>query len=249
MEPAQAAFVSDAHLADPEGPPYRRMLAFLHALGEQPDFSDLFVLGDFFEFWMGFKRTPAPYRAVVEALAALVQGGARLHYVEGNHDIDVAPYFARHLGAEVHPERAEAVLGDRRLLLMHGDTVDRSDRGYRFLRRALRSFPLKPLARALAPETVLRLSGPFTGHAPYAVSANTALPGLLREAARAAWGEGYDGVVMGHCHVPELLEEPLDGRPRFYANLGDWLTHFTYLAWDGKGFELRRFGPEEAPAP
>lgn len=246
MQPAQAAFVSDAHLADPEGPPYRRMLAFLHALAWMPGFDDLFLLGDVFEFWMGYDRPPAPYRPAVEALAALAAKGVRLHYVEGNHDLDVGRFFARRLGAAVHPERAEATLGGRRLLLMHGDTVDRSDTGYRVLRRALRGFPLKPLARALAPETVLRLAAPFTGHAPYAVSRNTALPGLLRQAARAAWGEGYDGVVMGHCHVPELLEETLEGRPRFYANLGDWLTHFTYLAWDGRGFELRRFGPEEA---
>jgi len=242
MEPAQAAFISDAHLADPEAPPYRRMVDFLHELGGLSGFADLFILGDFFEFWMGFDRVPAPYRPVVDALAALTGKGARLHYVEGNHDIDVGRYFARHLGAAVHPERAEVALGGRRLLLMHGDTVDTGDRGYRLLRRALRGFPLKPLARVLAPETVLRLAAPYTGHAPYAVSRNTALPGLLRDAARARWGDGYDGVVMGHCHVPELLEETRDGRPRFYANLGDWLTHFTYLAWDGEGFELRRYG-------
>jgi UDP-2,3-diacylglucosamine hydrolase len=244
MEPAQAAFVSDAHLADPASPPYRRMVDFLRELGARPGLEHLFVLGDFFDFWMGFARVPAPYRPVVDALAALCARGTRLHYVEGNHDIDVGRYFARRLGAEVHPERAEVTLGERRVLLMHGDTADPADRGYRFLRASLRSFPLKHLARALAPETVLSLAGPFTGHAPYAVARNTALPGLLRDTARAAWGAGYDGVVMGHCHVPELTEEVVDGRPRFYANLGDWLTHFTYLAWDGKGFELRRYGAD-----
>jgi len=237
MEPARAVFLSDAHLANPAAAPYRRMLGFLQGL---KGLDDLFILGDFFAFWMGFARVPAPYRPVVDALAALADSGTRLHYVEGNHDLDVGRYFARRLGARVHPERAEVTLGGRRLLLVHGDLADRADRGYRALRAVLRAFPLKHLARVLPPEAVLALAAPFAGHAPYAVSRNTRLPGVLREGARVAWKAGFDGVVMGHCHVPELLEETVDGRPRFYANLGDWLTHFTYLAFDGAAFELRR---------
>ncbi len=48
---------------------------------------------------------------------------------------------------------------------------------------------------------------------------------LLSEAAR----RGLDGVVCGHVHHPELREIEVDGRPRLYANCGDWVERSTAL--------------------
>jgi len=231
-------FLSDAHLERPSDPNYQHMLAFLKGLDGLPD---LVILGDFFAFWMGFGSVPARYAPVVEALASLSRSGTRIHYVEGNHDIDVGRYFAPHLGATVYPERGEITLGGRRVLLVHGDTVDRADRGYRFLRAVLRSLPLKGLSRLLAPERVLAFADPYTvGKAGRAYRAGH-LPALLERYARARWEEGYDGVVMGHCHHPAFVTGERAGRPVFYANLGDWVTQFTYLAFDGTDFALRHY--------
>jgi UDP-2,3-diacylglucosamine hydrolase len=47
-------------------------------------------------------------------------------------------------------------------------------------------------------------------------------------------------VVAGHAHVPAVVEvEP----GRFYANAGDWIRHYTYLALPAGGGapELRRW--------
>lgn len=238
MEPARAVFVSDAHLERPPDPNYRRMLAFLEGLQGLPD---LVILGDFFAFWMGFNRVPERYRPVVAALAALARSGTRIHYVEGNHDLDVGRYFIPHLGARVHPERAELTLGGRRLLLAHGDTIDRRDRGYRLLRALLRAQPLKGLARTLSPEAVLKLADPYTVGRAERVQEAGHLPALLERYARARWADGYDGVVMGHCHHDAFVTDTRDGRAVFYANLGDWVTRFTYLTFDGQDFALRRF--------
>ena len=240
MEPVRAVFLSDAHLGLPEDPHYRRMLAFLEGL---EGVSDLFLLGDVFAYWMGFGRAPARYAPVVERLARLHEGGVRIHYVEGNHDMDVGRFFTRHLGADVHPERMEITLCGRRLLLMHGDTVDRNDRGYRFLRAFLRSLPMKALTRVLAPETVLKVADRYTLHKAGRVYAASHLPALMEAYARERWEEGYDGVVMGHCHSPAFVTETRDGREVFYCNLGDWLTKFTYLALDGEGPRFTHFAP------
>jgi len=240
MEPVRAVFLSDAHLGLPTDDHYGRMLAFLAGLD---GISDLFLLGDVFAYWMGFSRVPARYAPVVERLAALHERGVRLHYVEGNHDMDVAPYFAGQLGADVHPERMEITLCGRRLLLMHGDTVDRDDRGYRFLRAFLRSLPMKILTRVLKPETVLKVADRYTLHKAGKVYAASHLPALMERYARERWAEGYDGVVMGHCHREAFVTETLEGRGVFYCNLGDWLTKFTYLTLDADGPRFERFAP------
>jgi UDP-2,3-diacylglucosamine hydrolase len=238
MEPERAVFLSDAHLGAPEDPHYRHMLAFLEGLA---GVSDLFLMGDIFAYWMGFSRVPARYAPVIDRLSALHGRGVRLHYVEGNHDMDVGPYFARRWGADVHPLRAEVTLFGRRLLLMHGDTVDPDDRGYRFLRAFLRSLPMKALARFVAPETVLKVADRYTLHKAGRVYAASHLPALMEKYARARWAEGYDGVVMGHCHTPTFVTDTLEGRPVFYCNLGDWLTKFTYLTLDADGPRLTSF--------
>jgi len=238
MAPVRAVFLSDAHLGLPADGHYRHMLAFLEGL---TDVTDLFILGDFFAYWMGFAEVPERYRPVLERLHALREKGVRLHYVEGNHDMDVGRYFARALRADVHPERAEVTLGGRRLLLMHGDTVDREDRGYRFLRRFLRSLPMVALSRALAPEAVLSVADRYTLHKAGRVYAASHLPDVMERYARERWKEGFDGVVMGHCHKPAYVTDTVDGRPVFYANLGDWIQAFTYLAIGPEGVALRRF--------
>ncbi|MFQ5508647.1 MAG: UDP-2,3-diacylglucosamine diphosphatase [Leptospirillia bacterium] len=233
---ARAIFLSDCHLAEPSDDNYRRMLSFLDGVGP---LSDLFILGDFFDCWMGFSNAPERYLPLTDRISSLVRGGTRLHYVEGNHDIDVAPFFAKKLGATVYPECGEVNLGGKRLYLAHGDLSDPSDTGYLRLRRLLRSPPLRLLSHILPGSAVLALWAPFIGGKAERIYANSRLPGLMRDLARQKWAAGYDGVVMGHCHHPEFLEGEGADDGRFYANLGDWVRHFTYLEFDGDGFRLR----------
>ncbi|MDH4228480.1 MAG: UDP-2,3-diacylglucosamine diphosphatase [Nitrospirota bacterium] len=243
MLPAQAIFISDAHLSQPGDANYQRMLAFLGGLADLPGgLPELFILGDFFAFWMGFASVPERYRPVVESLQQLSATGTRLHFVEGNHDLDLGRFFAHRLGATVHPDQAVVTLGGRRLLLAHGDLVDPSDRGYRFLRAALRSLPMKMLSRTVPPEGVLSIARRFAENKRYTASYAAHLPPLFSEYARGQWMEGFDGVVLGHCHHPVFeQEEAVEGRrPRFYVNLGDWIRHFTYLRFDGADFHLER---------
>ena len=235
----RAVFVSDVHLTTPDRKNYRRMLALLDTLSGVPD---LFILGDFFDFWFGFDRVvPAHYVPVLSALERTARAGTRIHFVEGNHDFEMGDYFTRTLGAVVHPEWGEATLDGRRLFLGHGDTIDRNDTGYLRLRRVLRSAPVRWLGHNLPPKAILwvadRLDQATASGSGYA----SHLPDLFRDFARARWAEGYDGVLLGHCHVPEYTEEAVDGRTCFYANLGDWVANYTYLTWDGEGFTLRRF--------
>ncbi len=234
-----AVFLSDVHLKEPEDDNYRRMMRLLGALKGLPD---LFILGDFFDFWFGFtKVVPARYVPVLARLGDLADSGTRIHFVEGNHDFSMGDYFTRTLGATVHPEWAEAVVAGRRLYLAHGDLVDRNDIGYLRLRKILRSRPVTWLANVVPPRAVLRVADLLDQSAGSDMVGGGHLPGLFREFARARWRDGYDGVMLGHCHVPELLEERYEGRPCMYANLGDWIGNDTFVTLCREGFSLRRW--------
>jgi len=234
----RAVFLSDVHLAEPQDANYRATLALLGQLDGLPD---LYILGDFFDFWFGFSGVvPHRYVPVLARLKQMADAGTRIHFVEGNHDFHMGGYFTSVLGAVVHPESAEINLDGQRIYLAHGDTIDRDDHGYLRLRRVLRSRPVKRLANAMPPRWLLSFAGRLDRVAGGSMGGPSHLPALFREFARKKWASGYDGVILGHCHAPELLQEGLAERPCFYANLGDWLRHDTFLVYGGAGFSLRR---------
>ena len=41
--------------------------------------------------------------------------------------------------------------------------------------------------------------------------------------------EGFEVVLLGHSHFPEKVEEWIEGRKCLYFNVGDWMTHRSYL--------------------
>ena len=50
--------------------------------------------------------------------------------------------------------------------------------------------------------------------------------------------EHYDYFVFGHRHLP--LEIDLNGKST-YINLGDWISYYTYGAFDGEKLSLEKY--------
>lgn len=145
----KAIFIADAHLIDETSPGYAELLNFLEELrlarlegskagGLYAD--ELFILGDFFDFWFARgTRIYPPFEKVLAGLLALKEAGVRIHLAEGNHDFFLADYFSRYLGMEVTPDWAEVKLDRQRILFAHGDVVDSIELSYKLLRGILRS--------------------------------------------------------------------------------------------------------------
>ena len=50
--------------------------------------------------------------------------------------------------------------------------------------------------------------------------------------------EGFDAVILGHCHKPQMKEYVIDGKRRIFATLGDWVKHHSYLCYEEGNFTL-----------
>jgi UDP-2,3-diacylglucosamine hydrolase len=97
-------FLADAHLASPSDLNYRLLLRFLQNL--EGNTEALFIMGDLFDFWLGFPSQPfQQFNAVLEALLALKRSGCRLVYFEGNHDFHLGELFRNRLATESTPAR------------------------------------------------------------------------------------------------------------------------------------------------
>jgi len=253
----KAIFLSDVHLKRRSDPGYQKcmqLFARLRGRGVESGHSgdantiviDLLVIaGDFFDFWFekGGRIYPE-FRPVVESLVQLRQSGIRICLCEGNHDFFLADYFSGKLGIEVYPGDAEFVLDGLRSLVSHGDTVDRKNRRYLALRRLLRSSFAYRLQRVFPLRWLWRIAR-FSSKVSKDRSGDAAdrLIEVMHRFAVEKCREGFDAVILGHCHMPSFREEQIGGRRRIIVTLGDWITHHNYLVYENGRFTLNRFLP------
>ena len=232
-------FVSDLHLGTRGDEERRaRFSSFLTRTRELA--SGLFILGDLFEFGFEYRgELIARNRAVADELAALVRAGVRVALVKGNHDCWLSARFQQTYGVELLDSPAELTLAGRRVLLAHGDELDRSRRT-RWTSALFRSRIATRLYSLLPERLGLALAGMIARMS----RSGGIKPALIRAGrgyAEAKLREGYDLVVMGHVHVP-ACERFGAG---WYVNTGDWIKHFTYGTMDAQGVELVHFGSRE----
>lgn len=249
-------FLADSHLKGPGEPEQVKLSRFLSTLrgrkgaspkGEGVVIDQLVIAGDFFDFWFARGAMVYPgFQPILERLASLKGEGVRIILCEGNHDFDLAAFFTVRMGIEVHPEATTLAIDGRRIWVAHGDTVDRSNGRYLALRRFLRSAFARGLQR-LVPLRMLwgiaRLSSRVSKGITDA--SHDRLAEIMHRFAAGKFQEGYDVVILGHCHRAALIEERLDERETLFATLGDWTTHNTYLLGDNGRFRLHRFDPSQ----
>ncbi len=228
-------FISDVHLRTPDDLNYRRLLAFFDSLPTNLD--RLVINGDFFDAWLG--NNPAAerqHRPILDRLENLALSGCQITYLEGNHDILLAETLERRGVRFLHGEWRPRLFG-RKVLVTHGDRIT-GDFGYELLYHVFRSPPAR-WTNAVVPGVVsLRLGEALSG-ASRSRSRDSEMIVKRKILDYAAGLQEVDILITGHIHVP--FDETVSGPngPVRVINLGDWVTHFTYLWVENDVWELR----------
>ncbi len=237
----KAVFFSDAHLrnGDDEGSGVLR--SFLRSVSQSGD--HLFVVGDLFDFWFSRNGLAYPgFLPVIDELKGLKARGVQIHLFEGNHDFYLADYFTRELGIPVYPDEAVLEIEGKKIYVAHGDLVDKTDRGYRFLRRMLRSRPFYGLQRILPLPLLWRLARLSSETSKeYLAKPQVGLASRMETFAQAKFQNDIDAVILGHCHLPILRKRDVGDRLHYFILLGDWLAHRSYVVLEEGRFELRYY--------
>ncbi len=232
-------FISDAHLSEQDRERQKRLVSFLESNRER--MQGLVILGDLFDFWFGFPDYVDPaYRPLCDTLLSLTRKGIRLIYLEGNHDFSMGSFFTEVLHGEVYPREYVLRIDGIRIFLSHGDGLDPWDFRYRLYRFFLKNRAVYFLIRLLGPGWTRRIKNWINGR--HWMHRRR----FLRETdspdirfAREKCDQGMDAVVLGHTHRPCRRKFGGDGKTCYYYNVGDWITHFSYLRYNSlSGFEL-----------
>jgi UDP-2,3-diacylglucosamine hydrolase len=245
-------FVSDAHFTGREPEETDAFLRFLDS--ERERMGHLVILGDLFEFFFGFKDARSKektfpftdYLPTLEKLQSLYRQGIHIEYFEGNHDFFLRSLFSEYfnMDIQVHPDGAEEKLGGKRAFLAHGDLSNPKQWKYRAFRGVLKNRWTYGLIYLVGPrlsrQIAQRLSSMSYQKYHAGISSNPSP--AFRAFAHHKFLEGFEIVILGHTHFPEEAEEWVDGRRCFYFNVGDWMTHRSFLRFTPpEHFELSRF--------
>lgn len=234
----RAIFLADAHLCRPSDQNYQAMLTFLD---EQCGKTDLLVLlGDIFEFWIGKATVVDDYVPLIEALERVHHSGARLVYVEGNHDFHLGPVFTRRLNCQVFPDGGSIDIEGNKVYLAHGDLANVEETGYRTLRRLLRSTLVRTLIRILPSKLLMKIAtraGDESKKRSRQGSYHWSARDILKPYAQGLLALGNQVVITGHYHQP--FHEQLDGGE--HIAMGDWITQYSYAVYENQRFSLQRY--------
>lgn len=241
----KAVFIADAHLKRACDGNYRQLVEFLHALlplrpSSVPVVTDVFLLGDIFDFW--FSREDwiyHEYDEIVGILTDLGKMGVRVHLFEGNHDFFLGDYFATMPGVYVYPDWMTFEGDGRKMLMGHGDLVDEGNKSYLRFRQFLRSRPVYALQRVLPLFflcSLARWSSSLSKE--YMDGADEAIFAKMEVFALEKFREGYDDVILGHCHRPYIGTYEIGGRLKHFVTLGDWVRHFSFVSYENQRFSI-----------
>ncbi|MEW5770438.1 MAG: UDP-2,3-diacylglucosamine diphosphatase [Pseudomonadota bacterium] len=235
-------FISDLHLTPERPAPAALFHRFIRDIA--PHAEALYILGDFFEAWVGDDDLGLPFHAGVAAsLKGLADAGVRVYFMAGNRDFLAGPRLAAHAGWTHLADPCVIDLHGHPTLLSHGDAYCTDDPAYQAFRQQVRTaawqadFLAKPLEerRAMARAIRERSEQAKAGKKPDIMDVN---PDAILAAMRQA---GVTRLIHGHTHRPARHFLRVDGVECERWVLPDWYESGGYLACDSNGCQARTF--------
>lgn len=244
-------FASDLHLGmQPAHKSLQREKLFVKWLEEiRDDASELWLLGDVFDYWFEYKKVvPRGFTRLLGALASLSDAGVEIHMIPGNHDIWIFDYLPGEINLKVHQKPTYRVWNNHRFLLGHGDGLHPGDWKYRMLQRIFKSRLAQWFYARIHPNGSMAFAHWWSKKSRKKHGALGTFRGADSEHqvqfARKELEKSPDieFFVFGHRHIPYDIRIAENCR---VICLGDWIGNFTYGVFDGNEFRLNKFLPNQ----
>jgi UDP-2,3-diacylglucosamine hydrolase len=222
-------FIADLHLRA-EAADQARFGAFLARFGAG---SELYVLGDLFDLWLGDDVDLPRYALVIDALRAYADRGGAAHVMLGNHDFLFGEAFFAQTGARPLADPTIIEHACQRLLLTHGDALCTADVDYQAFRARIRAPRFVADFLAKPPAERVEIARGFQDLSRSATAAKSVdVMEVDADAANAALLEtGADLLLHGHTHRPGVHRLTAGKR----VVLGPWYGGESALVWPTDG--------------
>nr|WP_218944525.1 MULTISPECIES: UDP-2,3-diacylglucosamine diphosphatase [unclassified Acinetobacter] len=209
-------FIADLHLS-PNHP--RLVRGFLDLLDAyQNKNTQLYILGDWFNAWIGDDYTAAWLDEVVARLKQFSQAGNQIYFIVGNRDFALGQKFLDQFSGQLLPDVYTLHIGSQQVRLEHGDALCTDDVSYQKFRKIIRN----PIILGILKKTPLAFRQKLAqGFRKKSQQANQVKSYDVMDVNADAVSQALqhaDVLIHGHTHRPNIHNE--HGKPRIV--LGDW---------------------------
>lgn len=212
----------------------------------------LVLNGDIIDIWQFRKKYfPPAHMQVIREILKMMESGTLVYYITGNHDEALRKYSGTRVGNLLLDDKLVLELDGKRTWIFHGDVFDATTKGsakiiaklggqgYDFL-IWLNHWSNKLLT--FFGKEKMSFSKKIKNSVKKAVSW---IADFEQTAAELAIEKGFDYVVCGHIHQPQMRTVTNDKGSVTYLNSGDWIENLTALEYNAREWNIHYFKPQK----
>lgn len=240
--PLDVCVISDLHLGT-YGCHAKQLNSYLKSI--QP--KTLVLNGDIIDIWNFRKRYfPKDHLKVVRTILKMAASGVDVHYITGNHDEALRRFSNTTIGKIQLSNKLVLKLDGKKVWIFHGDIFDRSIQGAKIVAKLGGwGYDFLILFNRLLNDVLTAI-----GREKYSFSkmvkervkqAVKFIGDFETVASDLAIEKGYDAVICGHIHQPQIRKVQSAKGSTMYMNSGDWVENLTSLEYMDKKWQMFTF--------
>lgn len=229
-------FISDLHLD--ENRPDITQLFFQFLKEEAAQAQALYILGDFFEAWIGDDDLTFYNQSIIQQLSEATQKGLPIYLMHGNRDFLLGKKFLRATGCkQLLPDEHVIDLYGTPTLLMHGDTLCTLDIQYLKFRKKSRSWLFKTLIslKSLKKRRAIADHYRMKSKEHTSTTAQNIMDVTQEEVERVMKKNKVHHLIHGHTHREAVHHFTLNAEPATRTVLGPWHEQGSVLVCHADG--------------
>lgn len=227
----QTYFIADLHLSESRPDITAAFYQFLDSHIVNKDVDALYILGDFFEVWVGDDYVTQLSTDVAARLKQVSNNGTSVFFIHGNRDFIMRDGYAKKADMTILDEQTVIDLYGTPTVILHGDEMCTQDIEYQKFRKKGRGWWWPRLMLAL-PLWYRRSVAKKAREKSKQNQAGKSLDILdvTEEAVLNVFAKHQvNNMIHGHTHRPDVHHYKAHGEALTRTVLGDWYTQGSYL--------------------
>ena len=231
-------FISDLHLEEKKPELTNFFFSFIDQVAASSQ--RLFILGDFFEAWVGDDEQSELQVSVADKLSSLASAGVEIFLMHGNRDFLMGKAYASQCGATLIDDPYPLEIGGKKGLVMHGDTLCTDDLQYMKFRQIARNpeWQTQVLGRPLQDRKLMAHQMRQMSEAKSQGKSQQIMDVAEQTVRQVITDNNIDILLHGHTHRPAKHSIVLENKTAKRVVLGDWHESTWYARSDNNSLQL-----------
>ena len=242
----ELVIISDVHLGT-YGCHAEELLRYLKSIKPKK----LILNGDIIDMWQFNKRYwPRSHMQVIKHITGLLAKGTKIIYLTGNHDEMLRKFSGFRLGTFRIANKAVLRLQGKSAWVFHGDVFDVTMQYSKWLAKlGAIGYDTLILINTFVNWCLLKLGREKISLSKRVKDSVKSAVKFINDfekiAAEIAIENGYNYVVCGHIHQPEMRPIVTEKGSVMYLNSGDWVENLTSLEYNKGNWRIYRYSEDD----